>query len=52
MIDPVFDSYPDEEEFAEIRKYINMRRNDEYQKILSGDNKEIEKRYDRYVDYG
>ena len=52
LIEPVFDSYPDEEQFAEIRKYIEFRKNDEYAKILSGDNNEIEKRYDRYVDYG
>ena len=51
-IEPVFDSYPKDEEFAEIIKYIGIRRNDEYEKIKSGENKEIETRYDRYVDYG
>jgi len=52
MIDPVFDSYPKDEEFAEISKYIEFRKNEEYEKIKSGKNKEIETRYDRYVDYG
>lgn len=52
MMEPVFDSYPDEESFAAIRKYIDFRKNEEYEKIKSGLNKEIEKRYDRYVDYG
>ena len=52
MIEPVFNSYPDEEDFAAIRKYIDFRKKDEYEKIKSGLNKEIEKRYDRYVDYG
>ena len=52
MIDPVFDSYPKDEEFAEISKYIEFRKNEEYEKIKSGENKEIETRYDRYVDYG
>ena len=51
-IEPVFDSYPKDEEFTEIIKYIGIRRNDEYEKIKSGENKEIETRYDRYVDYG
>ena len=50
--EPAFESYPDEEEFAAIRKYIDFRKNEEYEKIISGLNKEIEKRYDRYVDYG
>lgn len=50
--EPAFESYPDEEEFAPIRKYIDFRKNEEYEKIISGMNGEIEKRYDRYVDYG
>ena len=29
-----------------------MRRDREYERITSGRNNEIEKRYDRYVDYG
>jgi len=52
MIEPVFDSYPKEEEFAEIFKYIEFRKNDAYEKIKSGENKEVEMRYDRYADYG
>jgi|TARA_B100001105_G_scaffold147364_1_gene118113 uncharacterized protein YozE (UPF0346 family) len=53
MIEPVFESYPkDDEYFAEICKYIEFRKKQEYQKIISGENKEIEVRYDRYVDYG
>jgi len=51
-IEPVFDSYPKEEEFADIQKYIDFRKKNEYEKIRSGENEEIEKRYDRYVDYG
>jgi len=50
--EPAFESYPDEEEFTQIRRYINFRKEEEYAKIISGLNKEIEKRYDRYVDYG
>ncbi len=52
MIEPVFDSYPKEEEFAAICKYIEFRKNEEYEKIKSGKNEEVEKRYDIYVDYG
>ena len=43
---------PKEEEFAQIRKYIEFRKNDVYEKIQSGKNLEVETRYDRYVDYG
>ncbi len=52
MIDPVFDSYPKEENFQQILKYIELRKNQEIQKIKNGSNIEVEKRYDRYVDYG
>ena len=52
LAEPVFNSYPKEDEFLEIRKYIEFRKNEEYRKIRSGESKEIETRYDRYVDYG
>lgn len=52
MIEPVFDSYPKDEDFTEIQKYIEFRKNEEYEKIKLGENKEVEKRYDRYIDYG
>jgi len=53
LVEPVFESYPkEEEEFADICKYIEFRKKEEYEKIRLGENKEIEVRYDRYVDYG
>ena len=52
LVEPVFDSYPKEEEFVEINKYIEFRKKEEYEKIRTGENNEIETRYDRYVDYG
>ena len=52
MIEPIFDSYPKEEKFVEICKYIEFRKNEEYKKIKSGENKEVETRYNRYIDYG
>ncbi|MDH3678081.1 MAG: hypothetical protein OEQ12_07260 [Nitrosopumilus sp.] len=52
IIEPVFDSFPKEEKFEAIQKYIDFRRKDEVQKIIDGLNPEVERRYDRYVDYG
>ena len=52
MVEPVFESYPKDEEFAAICKYIKFRKIDTYKKIMSGENEETERRYDRYVDYG
>ncbi len=52
MIVPVFESYPEDEIFSDITKYIVHRKKEEFKKIISGRNPEVEKRYDRYVDYG
>ena len=52
MAEPIFESYPNDVKFDAIRKYIDFRKNEEYEKIIAGLNGEIEKRYDRYVDYG
>ncbi len=51
-VEPVFDSFPREKEFDEINKYIENRKNEEFKKIKSGENDDVETRYDRYVDYG
>ena len=52
MLEPLFDSYGSNEKFTDMIKYIQFRKQNEFEKILSGENKEVEKRYDRYVDYG
>ena len=52
LLEPLFEEYPNDEKFKEMVDYINWRKNEEKEKIKNGDNKEIEKRYDRYVDYG
>ena len=52
LVEPVFESYQKNQEFAEINKYIEFRKKEEYTKIRTGENKEIEIRYERYVDYG
>ncbi len=46
------ESFPDTEKFVPIKKYIRKRIKTEIADILNGKNGEIEKRYDRYVDYG
>ena len=48
----LFDSFPNNEKFSEIIKYIEKRKQEEINKITQGLNKEVEKRYDRYLDYG
>jgi len=52
LLEPVFDSYPKDEKYDEISAYIKGRKKQEVEKILNGENGEIEKRYERYVDYG
>ena len=59
LMEPVFDSYRKEADnggdggrLGAISRYIEFRKNREYERIVSGDNNEIEKRYDRYLDYG
>jgi len=52
LLNPLFESYPHSDEFSEIGKYIQFRQNEEFSRIMRGQNGEIEKRYDRYIDYG
>lgn len=51
-MDPLFRSLPRGGAFADISRYVESRRAEEREKILSGDNSEIEKRHRRYLDYG
>ena len=46
------ESFPDTEQFMPIKKYTQERIKREVASILNGDNREIEKRYNRYIDYG
>ncbi|MEK6943898.1 MAG: hypothetical protein AABW55_00435 [Thermoproteota archaeon] len=52
LLNPLFEVYPQTGNFSELSNYIKMRKNDEVEKIIQGKNLEVEKRYDRYVDYG
>ncbi len=51
MMEPVFESYKTDKDLTEIIKYIEIRKQEEYHKIMSGSNIEVEKRYNRYIDY-
>ena len=46
------DSSSSEESLDDINSYIKNRLENEIQRIQQGENKEIEKRYQRYIDYG
>lgn len=52
LLEPLFENYPADEGFADMKRYIKFRKKEEFEKILSGQNSEVEKRYDRYIDYG
>ena len=52
MIRPVYEAYEGTAGFEEISAYIRRRVDAEIARIRRGDNREIEKRYDRYIDYG
>jgi hypothetical protein len=52
VLENLADSYPSEDQFADIKSYMKSRYRQEIEKILEGKNQEIEKRYARYVDYG
>ena len=52
LLKPLLESYPSSDKFTDISKYIQWRENEEIEKIRQGNNAEIEKRYDRYIDYG
>ena len=51
-IDPLFKSFKTDESLNEINSYIENRLKNEIEKIKLGENIEIEKRYQRYIDYG
>ena len=52
ILDPLLNTYPEYKNFEEINNYIRKRNAVEIKKISAGTNPEVEKRYDRYVDYG
>ncbi len=52
MLDALIDSFPKSENFQEMTSFAKKRQKDEIEKILAGKNSEVEKRFERYVDYG
>jgi hypothetical protein len=52
LLGPLFNSFTNKDGFDDIKNYIKRRRIEEIEKIKNGENKEIERRYERYIDYG
>ena len=52
LLDPLVNVYDQNENFGEIIDYLKKRNAIELEKINVGKNPEVEKRYDRYIDYG
>ena len=51
MLEQLSQALPENDTFKEMNSYIKRRYNEEIEMIRAGDNKEIEKRYQRYMDY-
>jgi len=51
-LEPLFESLNGDDSMNEINSYIQNRLKNEVEQIKLGENKEIEKRYQRYIDYG
>ena len=49
---PLLESFENKKEFGDINNYMRNRFEEEKKLIMSGENKEVEKRYQRYLDYG
>ena len=52
MLDPLVNVYDQNKNFGEIIDYLKKRNAIELENINAGKNPEVEKRYDRYIDYG
>ena len=51
-IQPLLEVFNNKKEFEEINNYMKNRFENEKKIIKDGDNNEVEKRYQRYLDYG
>ena len=51
FLENLMDAFPKSDNFQEIDSFTKKRYKEEIEKILQGKNPEIEKRFDRYVDY-
>jgi hypothetical protein len=52
LLEPLFGDFAGDGRLNDLHGYIRRRRDEEIGRIMEGRNKEVEKRYDRYVDYG
>ena len=51
ILEQLSQSFPDNDLFKEMNSYIKRRYDNEIEIIREGKNKEIEKRFQRYLDY-
>lgn len=51
QIENLMDAFPKSDSFQEIESFAKKRFNEEIEKIIQGKNLEVEKRFDRYIDY-
>jgi hypothetical protein len=51
-IQPLLESFGNKKEFEDINEYMKNRFEYEKKSIKNGDSMEVEKRYQRYLDYG
>ena len=51
FLENLMDSFPKSDDFQEITSFAKKRYKDEIEKILEGKNSEVEKRFDRYMNY-
>ena len=51
-IEPLMKSFETKKEFEDINQYMQNRFENEKKLIIKGENTEVEKRHQRYLDYG
>lgn len=51
MLEPLINAYSRDENFKDMTMHIRNRNYQEIERILTGKNDEIERRYKRYVEY-
>ncbi len=52
FLENLIDSFPKSDSFQEITLFSKKRFKEEIEKTLAGKNPEVEKRFDRYLNYG
>ena len=52
ILENLMDSFPKSDNFQEITLFTKKRYKEEIEKTLAGNNPEVEKRFDRYINFG